>query len=815
MFHRIKKVWQARRVKKLRGLLDRAEPRRLLLEPLEERRLLTAYHWTGADHASSTNWTDVNNWSVVAGSGTGTTYPKVAGDVALFTDNGPAGALSAANSTVTVNAANISVGQIDFGTAQNVTINGDGVDALTLDGTNLGSTSIINQGVVSSDAIYSYANSGIDQINAQVQTANTPLAATLNAGTLQLTNTATGTLANSFSATSTFTVNTGATLRESALGTGSQVTGNLVDTGASSNATLNLTGGQFTIDPTASTASNGLGTKFISGGSNPLATYDLANAAALAGSPKFVTSGFNTPTGQANTFSFGNEPGGPTTPFYPGSTGTAFNARFTGMINITQPGPVTFQTDSDDTSKLFVDGVEVVNNDGAGHATQFLTGTVTLTAGLHNIQVDYGNGSGGGQLGVSYAQDGGALQTIPFSALYTPDNLTLGNAVTVSGASTIQLNGSAFTTVGLGQLTFNNVSADALTVNALAGKKLTFLNTVNTGIAPVTLNDSANVALSTNAYVAGTVYGAPNNVLTATTVGTTATLTYTGAFNDSFNTWVGQSITVAGVSVGAYNGTFAVTGVGPGYVTYTVASGTGAGTGGVFNPPQGNVVLTGELIKQGTGKLFLDNNAATPANSFSAGVSNIDQQATGTGTTATLTYGGSSSTFIGGESITVSGVEVNNSTSNPFNGSYTVLTAGAGYVTYTASGSVAGLVGTGGSITGTANGNIVAGVSESGNTVTVAVANSLVVNQVVTISGVSVNGSTSNAYNGTFTVASASANSFTYTDAATGLNPGDSGTVTTSSYSIPNGISETGTLVTVYTGATPSASLVGNQQCVV
>ncbi len=48
---------------------------------------------------------------------------------------------------------------------------------------------------------------------------------------------------------------------------------------------------------------------------------------------------------------------------------TQFGVRWTGMINITQAGPTTFTTSSDDSTRLYIDGVLVIDNDD-GHGVQ-------------------------------------------------------------------------------------------------------------------------------------------------------------------------------------------------------------------------------------------------------------------------------------------------------------------------------------------------------------------------------------------------------------------------------------------------------------
>src|SRR5206468_55105 len=67
------------------------------------------------------------------------------------------------------------------------------------------------------------------------------------------------------------------------------------------------------------------------------------------------------------------------------------------------------------------------------------------------------------------------------------------NAVNVTGSSTIQLVGGAFTAVGLGALTVN--AGGTLSVSAQAGKKVTFASTVLNGTGIVSFNDAGDLAL--------------------------------------------------------------------------------------------------------------------------------------------------------------------------------------------------------------------------------------------------------------------------------------------------------------------------------
>ena len=113
------------------------------------------------------------------------------------------------------------------------------------------------------------------------------------------------------------------------------------------------------------------------------------------------------------------------------------------------------------------------------------------------MRVHYAQGTGGDEAQLSYTPAGGtsqpipvtAAQPIPFSVLFAPDPLNLGNAVTVAASSTIQLTGGNFTTVSLGALTLNG----NLSVTAQAGKKLAFSGATTTATGSLTLNDTADV----------------------------------------------------------------------------------------------------------------------------------------------------------------------------------------------------------------------------------------------------------------------------------------------------------------------------------
>ena len=123
-----------------------------------------------------------------------------------------------------------------------------------------------------------------------------------------------------------------------------------------------------------------------------------------------------TSTGQVNDFdvdalAIANTPiGSPDGPL------DTFGIIYTGVFNASTAGTFTFETLSDDGSALFIDGVEIVDNDGL-HGVVSATGSVTLSAGLHDIEIRFFENFGGESLAVNVAEPGGVSQPISFADL--------------------------------------------------------------------------------------------------------------------------------------------------------------------------------------------------------------------------------------------------------------------------------------------------------------------------------------------------------------------------------------------------------------
>ncbi|MCU0857100.1 MAG: Ig-like domain-containing protein [Pontiellaceae bacterium] len=112
---------------------------------------------------------------------------------------------------------------------------------------------------------------------------------------------------------------------------------------------------------------------------------------------------------------------------YPSTDGTAwtglpssmidtFVSRHTGQIKIPTAGSYTFYLSSDDGSKMWLDGSLLINNDGL-HGMVEVSATRSLSAGNHDVRIEFFENYGGAGLVLSWAGPGIAKQVVPASAL--------------------------------------------------------------------------------------------------------------------------------------------------------------------------------------------------------------------------------------------------------------------------------------------------------------------------------------------------------------------------------------------------------------
>jgi hypothetical protein len=103
---------------------------------------------------------------------------------------------------------------------------------------------------------------------------------------------------------------------------------------------------------------------------------------------------------------------------WPGTTlEDHFYIRWTGIIRIPKDGKYTFYTESDDGSRLFIAGKQVVDNGGL-HAMEEKEGSVELKAGDVEIKIEFFENEGDAGCKASWAGPGVDKQIIPATALF-------------------------------------------------------------------------------------------------------------------------------------------------------------------------------------------------------------------------------------------------------------------------------------------------------------------------------------------------------------------------------------------------------------
>lgn len=94
-----------------------------------------------------------------------------------------------------------------------------------------------------------------------------------------------------------------------------------------------------------------------------------------------------------------------------GKPADRFALRFTGSLLVPKAGKYRFFLASDDGSRLYLDGKLVINHDGL-HGMSEKNGTVTLTAGSHDLVVTYFDNGGGDGLKFNWSGPGFKKQAI-------------------------------------------------------------------------------------------------------------------------------------------------------------------------------------------------------------------------------------------------------------------------------------------------------------------------------------------------------------------------------------------------------------------
>gem|GEM_PF-1637015 len=162
--------------------------------------------------------------------------------------------------------------------------------------------------------------------------------------------------------------------------------------------------------------------------------------------------------------------------------------RWTGAIEIPTTGDYTFFTKSDDGSRLYIDGVLVVNNDGL-HAALEMSGTRHLTAGCHTIEIQFFENTGSEVMETRWQGPGIAKQLIPNSAFKTSCSVTSGTSVPVVFNETVGTCAS-----GSYEIVRTWTATDACGNSSSHTQTITVTDTE----APVLSMEPANISLNCN-----------------------------------------------------------------------------------------------------------------------------------------------------------------------------------------------------------------------------------------------------------------------------------------------------------------------------
>ncbi|MBI9017564.1 MAG: chitobiase/beta-hexosaminidase C-terminal domain-containing protein [Phycisphaerae bacterium] len=100
----------------------------------------------------------------------------------------------------------------------------------------------------------------------------------------------------------------------------------------------------------------------------------------------------------------------------PRKSDSNYGISFQGYVKVPADGIYTFTTDSDDGTDLSINSVKIVVNDGI-HGMEQVAGQAPLKAGLHSIEVNYFQGTGGQGLAVYIQGPDMPKQQIPASML--------------------------------------------------------------------------------------------------------------------------------------------------------------------------------------------------------------------------------------------------------------------------------------------------------------------------------------------------------------------------------------------------------------
>ncbi len=271
-----------------------------------------------------------------------------------------------------------------------------------------------------------------------------------------------------------------------------------------------------------------------------------------------------------------------------------FSVRHRGSVYIPTAGAYTFYLTSDDASYLWLDGAALAPtianatiNNGTAHGPRLVQATATLSAGLHNLLVYYGENGGGNVLTLAYSSTAGAgisQQIVPNSALCAGPSALPPTATAVTNAPPMPSTNAATAIAALAGSDPNpsgSVTRYIISTLPTAASGILYL-----GVDPVvagqsiTAAEAAGLSFDPEPNFAGDatfLFFAVNNAGIASNLPATYTIPVVGPVADVTTSLSGPATLGAGLSSGTYTATF--TNNGPQaatQVTQTVRLPTGA-----------------------------------------------------------------------------------------------------------------------------------------------------------------------------------------------------------------------------------------------
>src|SRR5437879_6517493 len=96
-----------------------------------------------------------------------------------------------------------------------------------------------------------------------------------------------------------------------------------------------------------------------------------------------------------------------------------FYIHWTGKLRVPNDGKYTFFIESDDGSRLFIDGKQVVDNGGL-HPMEEKDGSAELKPGDHDLKIEFFENEGDAGIKFSWQPPGKDKHVVPSSVLFTP-----------------------------------------------------------------------------------------------------------------------------------------------------------------------------------------------------------------------------------------------------------------------------------------------------------------------------------------------------------------------------------------------------------